>query len=270
MKGKRNLQGVYQSPEPSIEEDYQVLFERLVHLQKQAAIAKNEEKGKKIMEEESTSPQYLRRSSRLKRKWRRTQVKGPHFIDLGGETPEKPQAGHSTPHPLPNIEANPSDVDVRPSRPELEDSPPPQQDFKASPRKTLEIDPKQQEVYEYLESLEKTAAGPSTPSILPHITQDAHVQALKQEVFELEVLNRHIKQENEALKEQSKVDKIIHDNTMLHMGLWQKKNKKLKKKCRKLSRELINVKFRCLIRKPRMVVAPRKKRRGLDVLAEAS
>ena len=102
------------------------------------------------------------------------------------------------------------------------------------------------------------------------MTLDAQVQSLKQEVFELEVLNRHIKQENGALKEQSKVDKIIHDNTMLHLGVWQKKNKKLKKKCRKLSRELINLKFRCLIRKPRMVVAPRKKRRGLDVLAEAS
>lgn len=93
---------------------------------------------------------------------------------------------------------------------------------------------------------------------------------MKQEVIELEVLKRHIKQENEALKEKRKVEKIIHDNTMLHMGLWQKKNKKLKKRCRKLSRELINLKFRCLIRKPRMVVAPRKKRRGLDVLAEAS
>jgi len=102
------------------------------------------------------------------------------------------------------------------------------------------------------------------------MTLDEQVQSLKQEVFELEVLNRHIKQENEALKEQSKVDKIIHDNTMLHLGLWQKKNKKLKKKCRKLSRELINLKFRCLIRKPRMMVAPRKRKRGLDVLVEAS
>lgn len=102
------------------------------------------------------------------------------------------------------------------------------------------------------------------------MTLDAQVQSLKQEVFELEVLNRNIKQENEALKEQSKVDNIIHDNTMLNLGLWQKKNKKLKKKYRKLSRELINLKFRCLIRKPRMVVAPRKKKIGLDVQAEAS
>ena len=86
----------------------------------------------------------------------------------------------------------------------------------------------------------------------------------------MEVVNRHIKQENEALKEKSKVDKIVHDNTMLHLGLWKNKNKKLKKKCKKLSRALINLKFRCLIRKLRMVVAPKKKKRGIDVLAEAS
>ncbi len=140
------------------------------------------------MEEESTSPQYLRRSSRLRGKWRKTQVKGPHFIDLGGETPKKPQVGHSPPHLLPNIEANPSDVDVSPSRPELEDSPPPQQDFEVNPRKTLEIDPSQQEVYDYIESLERTATGPSTSSTQPHIAQEALVQSLKQEFFELEVL----------------------------------------------------------------------------------
>lgn len=166
------------------------------------------------MEEGSTSPQYLRRSSRLRGRWRKTQVKGPHFIDFGGETPEKPPTGRSPPHPQPDIETSPPDVDVSPSRSELEDSPPPQQDFEVIPRKTPEIDPSQQEVYDYLESLEKIAAGPSTSSTLPHITQDAQVQSLKQEVFELEVLNRHIKQENEALKEQSKVDKIIHDNTI--------------------------------------------------------
>ena len=66
------------------------------------------------------------------------------------------------------------------------------------------------------------------------------------------------------------MDKIIHDNTMLHLGLWQKKNRKLKKKCKKISIALINLKFRCLMKKPRMLAAPRKRRRGLDVLAEVS
>ena len=125
-------------------------------------------------------------------------------------------------------------------------------------------------MYDYIESLEKIAAGPSTSSTQPHTTQEALVQSLKQEVFELEVLNRHIKQENEALKEQSRLDKIIHDNTMLHLGLWQKKNRKLKKKCKRLNTTLVNLKFRCLMRKYRMVVVPRKRRRGMDVVAEAS
>ena len=63
-----------------------------------------------------------------------------------------------------------------------------------SPRKnTPEVDPNQQEMYDYLESLEKTTTGPSTSSIQPHTAQEALVQSLKQEVFELEVLNRHIK-----------------------------------------------------------------------------
>jgi len=72
------------------------------------------------------------------------------------------------------------------------------------------------------------------------------------------------------LKEQSRLDKIIHDNTMLHLGLWQKKNRKLKKKSRRLSRALINLKFRCLMRKPRMTAVPIKKKRRLDVLADVS
>ena len=89
-------------------------------------------------------------------------------------------------------------------------------------------------------------------------------------MFEIEVLNRHIKQENEALKEQSKVEKMVHDNTMLHLGLWRKKNRKLKGKCKKLSRALINLRFRCLVKKPRTILAARRKKRRLDVLAEAS
>ena len=135
---------------------------------------------------------------------------------------------------------------------------------------TPEIDPKQQEVYDYIESLERAATGPSTSSTQPHTAQDDLVQSLKHEVFELELLNRHIKNENETLKEQRKLEKIIHDNTILHLGIWQKKNKKLKKKCQKLSRPLINIKFRCLMKKPRMLAAPRKRRRGLDVLAKVS
>lgn len=85
-----------------------------------------------------------------------------------------------------------------------------------------------------------------------------------------EVLNIHIQKENETLKEQNKLDKIIHDNTMLRLGLWHKKNRKLKKKNRRMSRALINLKYRYLMMKPRMIVTIRKKKKSLDVLAEVS
>jgi len=159
---------------------------------------------------------------------------------------------------------------MSPSQPNFKISPS-QQDFGVSPRKTTpEIDLNQQEMYDYIESLEKMVADPSTSSSQPNIAQEAQIQSLKQEVFELEVLNRHIKRENETLKEQGRLDKIIHDNTMLHLRLWQKKNRKLKKKTRRLNRALINLKFRCLMKKLRTVMVPRKKKRRLDVLTEVS
>ena len=102
------------------------------------------------------------RSSRLKGKLRIVQTKGPHFIDLGGETLEQPPAtspGRGPHHPLisqPNFDS--------PSWPGLEISPS-QQDFWISLRKnTSKIDPNQQEMYDYIESLEKIATGPSTSS----------------------------------------------------------------------------------------------------------
>jgi len=84
-------------------------------------------------------------------------------------------------------------------------------------------------------------------------------------------LNIHIKKENETLREQSKLDKAIHDKTILHLGLWYKKNRKLKRKNGSLNRIVINLEYRLLMKKPRMSVTSKKrKRRKLDVLAEES
>lgn len=72
---------------------------------------------------------------------------------------------------------------MSPSRPDFEISPP-QQDFGDNPRKTTpEIISNQQEMYDYIESLEKTTIGPSTSSIQPHTAQESLIQSLKQEVF---------------------------------------------------------------------------------------
>ena len=78
----------------------------------------------------------------------------------------------------------------------------------------------------------------------------------------------HIQKENETLREQNKLDRVTHDNTMLHFGLWHKKNKKLKRKNKKLNKALINLKYRFFRRKPRMTVNAKKSKKRLDVLAE--
>ena len=113
----------------------------------------------------------------------------------------------------------------------------------------------------------KSSAKPKL-SINP---QEPLTDSLKQEIYELEIMNRHMKKENETPREQSKFDKDIHYNTILHLGLWYKKNRKLKRKNRCLSIIVTNLKYRHLIKKPRMpVTSKRSKRRKLDVLVEVS
>ena len=64
-KGKLNIEAIYQNSEPSQKEDHQTLSERLVYLLEQAATTKKKRKEKKSKEED-TSPQHVRRSTRLK------------------------------------------------------------------------------------------------------------------------------------------------------------------------------------------------------------
>lgn len=98
----------------------------------------------------------------------------------------------------------------------------------------------QQQIYDYIESLEKRSASMNPePFVNP---QEPLIDPLKQGNYELQILNRHIKQGNETLKEQNKLDKAIHDNTILHLGLWYKKNRKLKRKNKFLNRAVINLK----------------------------
>ena len=188
-------------------------------------------------------------------------IKGPSFIDLSspGKDATSPSYTESV-ETSPPREESPFEHEL-----EVEVEHEPEYEHESSPRKSPEVDPDQQKVYNYLETLEQAAAGPSNVQPL-----EQQIHSLKQEIFEIEVLNRHIIQENEKLKERGNVDKMVHDNTMLHMGLLQKENKKLRKKCRRLDRDLINLRFRCLMKRPRVDISIRRKKRRLDVLAEAS
>ena len=53
---------------------------------------------------------------------------------------------------------------------------------------------------------------------------------LKIPLMELDILNGNIKQENESLKEQNHLEKVITDNNHLHLVICYKMNKKLKKR----------------------------------------
>ena len=74
-KEKRSIEVVHQTP--SSEEDNQVLSERLIHLQEQSVMAKK--KGKEKKKEGDSSPQRVRRSNRLKGKWKKTQKRTPFY-----------------------------------------------------------------------------------------------------------------------------------------------------------------------------------------------
>lgn len=150
----------------------------------------------------------------------------------------------------------------------------PKQYFEGSPsRRSPSIEPMKQQIYDYIESLENKSAsmdrGSSANPEQPLNPQEPLTNSLKQEIYELEILNRHIEKGNETPKEQSKLDKAIHDNTILHLALWYKKIRKLKRKNRNLNKTIINLKYKLLMKKPKMeVTSKRSKTRKLDVLAK--
>jgi len=83
---------------------------------------------------------------------------------------------------------------------------------------------------------------------------------LKQEIFELEMLNKHFKNENQALKAQSEIQIAKSDNLIVHLSLWYKNNKKLKKENKMMQREIISLKYKILMRKPRIPIASKKRK----------
>ena len=94
---------------------------------------------------------------------------------------------------------------------------------------------------------------------------------LRRDKYELELLNRHIKNENDILREQVKLKSDMNSTLSLQMKKLHKASERLKKKNKKLSRALTNLRFKLVIRKPRRPLNVRKsRRRGLDVLAEVS
>lgn len=203
---KKSSETTGNKPESSLQQDNEkLIYEELTEIRKQIKRKEKIIKKKKGTKEENISPPQLRRSSRVRGMVKKISSKGIEFINLEEETP------------VPSPDNVPSAHNPQNS---------PEQYFEGNPsRRSLGIDLVQQQIYDYIESLEKKHASMDPESSVN--PQEPLIDSLKQEIYALEILNRHIKKENETLREQSKLDKAIHDNTILHLGLWYKKNTKL-------------------------------------------
>lgn len=62
------------------------------------------------------------------------------------------------------------------------------------------------------------------------------------------------------MKAQIEIQIEKSDDFILHLSLWYKKNKKLKKENMTMQRDIIKLKCKILMRKPRMSVAAKKKK----------
>lgn len=186
-KIKEKVEEIYKDIlEPSSpKEDEQLLSKRLIKIKDQRKRDKEKGKRKQVIVEEIIGSQSLRRSSRLRGKVKKEKSKETQFIDLEEETPTQ------SPENIP-YEQSP------------QNSPP--HNFESIPRRAFpSIDLVQQQIYGYIESLEKkstsvdprTSANPEQPTT----SQETLTRSLKWEIYELKVLNRHIQRENEALKE---------------------------------------------------------------------
>ena len=121
---------------------------------------------------------------------------------------------------------------------------------------------------DYVETLEKRASESKERTPSPPLSE---IDVLRRDRYEMEVLNRHIRTENDILREQVQLKTSMNSTLSLQMDKVEKANEKMKKRNKKLTRALTNLRFKLVIRKPRRPLTSRqRRRRGLDVLAEVS
>lgn len=151
-------------------------------------------------EEKNENPTKLRRSSRLNDIVKKIGIKERGVINIEEEeTPKKIPVDRS---PLHQYEADPN-------------------------RGTPNIDPAQQRIYDYVESLEGKALEEQEISLSP---QEPPIETMRRDNYEFKILNRHIKNENEILREQVKLKNDMNNTLTLQMRALYKASMKLKKK----------------------------------------
>lgn len=176
-KIKQQAGGITENtPESPLQpDDEQPISEKLIEIKRQIKGKGKIGKEKKGVKEENIKP--LRRSSRLRGMVKKVSSKETDFINLEGETPV------SSPENIP-FRYRPQNFA--------------RQYFEGIPsRGSPGIDPIQHQIYDYIESLEKRNAsrdpGSSANPKRPINPQELLTDSPKQEIYELEKLNKHIK-----------------------------------------------------------------------------
>lgn len=164
----------------------------------------------------------------------KTTPKTTEYINLEENELTEEEPTKNTPMEIELVEDEPIEILGDSPRGSPRSSPQPYSSPLGSLIHSPNIDCAHQEIYDYIESLERkvTTTKETIQSLREgsnQVNEKSASNILKQEIFELETLNRYLKNENEALKTLSEIQIAKSDNLILHLILWYKKNKKMKK-----------------------------------------
>jgi len=177
---------------------------------------KSKNKRRKV---QKTQTPGLRRSTRLST-IPQTTSKTTRYINLEEDEPNEKKPTEKEPTENTPIEIEPTENEPIKDEPiespgnspkgSPRSSPQPYSSPLRSPIHSPGIDPAQQEIYDYIESLKRkeittkeTIQNPGEGS--NQVNEQSTSNILKQEIFELETLNRYLKNENQGLMTQSEI-----------------------------------------------------------------
>jgi len=180
--------------------------EELSQIETSSLKGKSENKRRKVQEIQTPG---LRRSTRLSTT-QQTTPKTIEYINLEENEPTEEEPTENTLSEIEPIEDEPIGRLGDSPKGSPRSSPQPYSSPLGSPIHSPSIDPVQQEIYDYIESLERKVTTTKETIQSPgegsnQVNEQSASNILKQEIFELETLNRYLKNENQALKTQSEI-----------------------------------------------------------------
>jgi len=83
---------------------------------------------------------------------------------------------------------------------------------------------------------------------------------MKKDIYELEVLNKHLVQEREVAKVKNEIFKTQNEKILLNLCHWYKTNKKIKVQNKFLRNTMRGLQRRSLLKKPRIMFGIKNKK----------